>query len=148
MNFKKFKEHSEFVDKLFNSLEGFHKKALKGDLTVEFVKKEESKSIGKYKTNKNIIQIRPDKIKESGFNYASLPYIIVHELGHRYLEKNKVNFDYDSSSWITTPYSKTDSWSGEEKFAELFALSHFNYKGNPFDNYKDKIEKFRNLLEN
>lgn len=145
MSFKNFKDNSEYIDKFLGTLKGFHEKSLHPELNIYFVKKEQSKAKATYKGEKDVIYIRPDRI-ERGDKYASFVYVVTHELGHRYLAKNRVNFDYDNSKWITTPYSKSESWNGEEKFAELFALSHFNYTGTPFDSYKTKIEEFNKVM--
>ena len=142
----KFKDISEDIDKFLSKLTDFHKKTLSPELHIYFVKKELSNAKAKYKRDKDAIYIRPDRVK-IGNEYASFNYVVVHELGHRYLANNRVKFDYDASEWITTPYSKTDSMSGEEKFAELFALSFFNYSGKPFDDYKEKIEKFEGVMK-
>lgn len=139
ISYKNFVKIANEIDKLLGTLKGFHAKALKPELKIYFVKKEDSKAKATYKSEKDVIYVRPDKAT-SGDEYASFNYIIVHELGHRYLKLFGVKFDYDRSDWITTPYSKTDSMTGEEKFAELFALSHFNYSR--FPEYKEKIEKF------
>jgi len=146
-SYQTFKKNSEAIDKFLGTLTGFHKKALTiKPLNIYFVKKDAMKSKAKYITAKDVFYIRPDKI-ESGDKYASLLYIIVHELGHRYLHFNKVSFRHNDPEWITTPYSKTDSMTEEEKFAELFALSFFKYSGKPFEDYKDKIEKFVGLVK-
>lgn len=141
---KSFSSYAGEIDEILGSLTGFHEDAL-GGLRVIFVKKEQSKSAAKYKGDIDAVLIRPDKVAK-GTAYGSFPYVVIHELGHRYLAKHDVNFNYSSSEWITTDYSKVDSWSDEEKFAELFALSHFNYEYPPFDGYAEKIRKFVSLM--
>lgn len=145
MSEKNFKEQSKYIDGFLSTLKGFHKKVLK-DLIIVFVKKEQSKASATYKTREDKIFIRPDKVIK-GDAYASFVYVVMHELGHRYLQKNNVKWNYDSVEWITTKYSMTDSFSGEEKFAELFALSHFKYSGKPFSDYNEKIKKFESQME-
>lgn len=145
MTYKNFEAESKYIDNFLSTLKGFHSKVLK-DLHIVFVKKEQSKAGATYKTEKDVIFIRPDKLIH-GDKYASFIYVVLHELGHRYLRFNKVNFDYTSYEWITTKYSKSESWNDEEKFAELFALSHFEYKGEPFDSFSDKIEKFNKVMK-
>lgn len=144
MSNKAFKETSIIINNFLKTLKGFHSKVLK-NLKIVYVKKEQTKAAATYKTDKDIILIRPDKVTK-GEEYGSFLYVILHELGHRYLRFNKVKFDYTSNEWITTKYSRTDSWSDEEKFAELFALSHFNYTREPFNDYQNKINKFRELM--
>lgn len=78
-------------------------------------------------------------------SYGSLVYVILHELAHRYLQKvNKQSWNIDSSEWSTTKYSKTDSMTGEEKFAELFAMSHWKSK---YSEHEIKINNFLKVLE-
>ena len=135
---------SKDIDGILGTLSGFHRDALDG-LKIVFVKKEGSTATAKYDSARDVVLIRPDKAVD-GDAYGSFQYVVLHELGHRYLAKNRVDFDYSSSEWITTKYSKVDSWSDEEKFAELFALSHFNYDYPPFDGYAEKIVKFVKLM--
>jgi hypothetical protein len=145
----KFKDYVDEIEKLLNSLKGFHRKALKPKLHIKFIPKNILKVKAKYKANiGNTIE---DELWISssvipGNEYASLSYIIVHELGHRYLNYNRVNFNYNSREWSTTRYSMTSYVTEEEPFAELFALSHFKYKGKPFDDYKETIDKFIKLM--
>ena len=145
MSEKNFKEQSKYIDDFLSTLKGFHKKSLK-DLIIVFVKKEQSRAGATYKTYEDKIFIRPDKVIK-GDAYASFVYVVMHELGHRYLQKYNVKWNYDSFEWSTTKYSMTDSMTGEEKFAELFALSHFKYSGKPFSDYVEKIEKFEKIME-
>jgi hypothetical protein len=146
MSEKKFIQLANEIDLFLSTLTGVHKKSLSPRLIVVFVKKQDSAAKAKYKSKEDMIYIRPDRATP-GDAYASFNYIMVHELGHRYLSHNKVNFDYDASHWITTPYSRTDSMIGEEKFAELFALSHFNYTGKPFDSYDKTIQRFNSEMK-
>jgi len=140
-----FIKNAKAIDSFLSSLKGFHKDALKGELKIVFVKKEDTKAKATYKSDKDALFLRADAIKP-GNSYAQFNYVVVHELGHRYLKFNRVKFDYQSPHWITTPYSRQEGWADEEKFAELFALSHFNYSGKPFDDYKQKIEEFVSLI--
>lgn len=147
---KNFIKFSKDIDSFLDELSGYHKNSLNPTLNIYFVKKEDSKAKAVYKTSLDSVYIRPDKIK-AGNEYASFNYVVLHELGHRYLQYNnskvkKVLGDYDSVQWITTKYSMVDSMSGEEKFAELFALSHFNYKNSPFNTYTKTIDKFQSLM--
>jgi hypothetical protein len=56
----------------------------------------------------------------------------------------KQTWDYDSPRWITTKYSKVDSFTGEEKFAELFAISHWP---NKYKEYKKQIKEFKKVIQ-
>jgi hypothetical protein len=144
MAYSKFQKAVKDIDDVLSKLKGYHAKILK-NLKVEFSDAKTMKAKAKYKQSEDAIVVKHSAIT-SGTEYASLSYIIVHELGHRYLKQIGVSFDHDDRKWITTPYSKTDSMTGEEKFAELFALSHFNYSGNFFNPFKEKIEEFKNIM--
>jgi len=128
------------VDEFLNTLKGYHKKALK-DLVIVFAKKSITGSKAKYKSAEDRILINLSSMGKSKEEYGSLRYVILHELGHRYLKFNKQHFNVDSIEWITTPYSKTDSFTSEEKFAELFALSHWKNKYKRYDEVIKKFEK-------
>lgn len=151
-NFKlKVKELHTFL----KTLKGFHKKAITvKPLNIYFVKKEDSKTIGVYKVDKDRVLIRADKIKMSDTKYGSLNYILVHELGHRFNNFFPININFDNQDWYTTKYSKKDNFLSNltEVFAELFALSYFNYKGNDnygnnHDDYIEKIDKFKDIMK-
>jgi hypothetical protein len=102
------------------------------------------KSKAKYKTDKDELWINARKMGDTKDDYGSLVYVVLHELGHRYLRYNPQKWNYDSQEWVTTRYSMTDSMSGEEKFAELFALSHWK---NKYKEYADKINKFEGMIK-
>lgn len=125
------------------TLKGYHTKCIK-DLVVRFVKKTDLKSKALYKTDKDELWINLLSMGNTKEEYGSLRYVVLHELGHRYLKKIPQKWDYDSFEWVTTKYSKVDSFSGEEKFAELFALSHWEEK---YPEYKEKIDKFKSIIE-
>jgi len=69
--------------------------------------------------------------------------IIIDKRYIRQLQENTENVDI-------TKNPNFKKWFGNskvnEKFAELFALSHFNYKGQPFDKWNDKVEKFKEIM--
>jgi len=140
-SYARFLKNVDAVDKVLKSLSGYHKKAISG-LNVRFVGSDDIRSKAKYVRNRDEIWINSGKVK-LGDNYGGLPYVIVHELGHRYLRKYPQGWNYDSSEWATTDYSNTDSMSGEEKFAELFAMAHW---GSKYSQFMDKIEKFEQIL--
>lgn len=141
--YPKFLEAIDEVEDLLSSLKGYHKKAIK-NLKVKFVKKSVSGSKAKYKRNEDTIWVNLASAGKTKEEYGSLRYIIVHELGHRYLTTNRQSWPIDSYEWSTTRYSLTDSMSGEEKFAELFAISHWESK---YKEYSEKIAKFKKIIE-
>jgi len=140
---KRFKLLSNEINDLFDDLKGFHKTVLKPKLKIYFVKKNKSKATATYKSDKDVIYIRPDRIKAFGDDYASAKYIILHELGHRYEKYNKIPDNIYTPEFFTTVYSKTsNSWTGEQ-FAELFALSHWY---NKYKEYKKQLDKFIKVM--
>lgn len=140
-----FKKNIEKLEKFFSSLKSFHKKALK-NLTVRFVSAQDQRSAGKYLSGKKIMQVNPQskKVAKKDDAYASLVYIVLHELGHKYLEENPQKWNINSGVLTTTKYSKVDSWNEEERFAELFALSHWK---NKYPEYKEQINKFETNIK-
>ena len=137
-NFKKFAAR---LDQIFSSLKGFHKKALTGTLKVAFVGAQQMKVQGKYRraTDEMWVKATPKVMARGGSSYGSPEYIIIHELGHRYENFNRVPEDFDRGDWRTTRYSFNDG----ESFAELFALSHFGIKGSWDD---EKVKKFERVM--
>jgi len=138
-SYKRFLSEIDNIESFLATLSGYHKKAL-GGLVIKFVSPKAQKSIAKYVTSDDIIQINLKKVGNTSEEYGSLRYIVLHELGHRYLKKYRQRWNYDSFTWITTKYSTVDSFSGEEKFAELFAISHWS---NKYSEYSDKIKLFK-----
>ncbi len=138
----KFKKASELLVAFLNTLKKPHSTTLKG-LKIILVRKDKSTSPAMYKRDKDVVYIRPDRLLLTNEEYGSLPYVLLHELGHRYENKNKLKSKQDTadSIWNTTPYSLTDSLSGSEKFAELFAMSHWPKK---YTKYKETIDLFLN----
>lgn len=143
VSYDKFLINIKNIEKFLGTLKGFHKKAL-GNLKIRFVDASEQKSIAKYLSSFDIIQINSKKVGNTEDGYGSMVYVLLHELGHRYLKHHPQGWDYDNKKWITTVYSKTDSMTGEEKFAELFAMSHWEDK---YKQFKDLINEFENILE-
>jgi hypothetical protein len=141
MSEKRFKETCTEMSNFLNTFSGFHKTALNGSLEIHFKPSSKLKAKASYKSDRDQIWIKESNSREfDSTQYASLKYIISHELGHRY-EKfiGKPNW-FDNYQWSTTPYSKTsNSWDGEQ-FAELFALSYWG--SSKYPQYKDKIEQF------
>jgi len=132
------------LDKFLSKLTGIHEKSAK-NLTINFVGTSEMKAKAKYLTNKDEINMRLYKGMPFDDSYGSPKYVLLHELGHRYLKKHKQNFDINAPEWVTTKYSKVDSWNEEEKFAELYALSYWvkKYK----KEYGDVISKWLKLVK-
>jgi hypothetical protein len=133
------KKYAKSMEKVFDELRGWRKKALAGGVTVAFASPRDFSGTvsGKYKTSEDILMVRatPAIVKRTGGTYASFDYIMVHELGHRYEHKNQVKQDFDRAEWVTSKYSTKEG----EAFAELFALSNFDLKG-PWD--QAVVEKF------
>lgn len=151
---KQFKSYIDELDKFFQSLGGIHQKAINPKVKVTFVKANDSKSTAKYKTAMDTLFIRATKIV-SGNKYGSLLYVVLHELGHRFLQLNYGRNFTSPSEWLTTKYSMVDSLSEEEQFAELFALSHFKYNDSLFlskvliikpEEYMNRIERFLKMV--
>ncbi len=141
-SYDKFLKNINTIEKFLKTLKGFHKKVIK-DVVIKFVSSNEIKSKAKYKTNEDELWINVSKMGDTKDGYGSLLYVVLHELGHRYLKYNKQKWNIDLPEWITTKYSKVDSWSGEEKFAELFAMSHWK---NKYKEYEDKLNKFNKII--
>jgi len=143
LSYDKFLNNIDTVEKVIKSLKGFHAKATRG-IKVKFVSPQEMKSKGKYKTSEDTLWVNAAKAFDKSEAYASLAYIIVHELGHRFLRHYSQKWNYDAEEWATTKYSKTDSFTGEEKFAELFALSHWPSK---YGQFADQIKRFKQMVK-
>lgn len=143
-SFTRFKEAAQKVDAILSKLKGFHKKAVTAKpLIVALVKKSEIKAKAKYKGNDDLILIRPDTLA-SGDDYGSLPYVILHELGHRYEKFVRIGRAFTDSGWLTTPYSGRENMMGDEKFAELFALSNWPSK---YPQYKIQVSRFLKVMD-
>jgi hypothetical protein len=127
---KKLRQFAQDLEKLWASLKGWRRKALKGGLKVVLAGPREFRgtSSGTYRRAEDALYVRatPKRMKWAGAGaYASPAYILVHELGHRYEAKNSVPTALKMGSWTTTRYSHTE----DEHFAELFALGHFGITG-------------------
>lgn len=126
-----FRKYAEKIDGVLGRVKGWRRKALTGTLTVVF-QTAAMKVQGKYKTaiDEMWIKATPAVMKRGEGTYGSPDYILIHELGHRYEHFNRPSVDFDTEKWRTTVYSRKDSIAGSEAFAELFALGHFDIKGN------------------
>lgn len=143
---KRFKESTNIIYKLLSSLSGFHKKALVGSLTVRFVKANKLRAKAAYKSELDEIWISETYSREvNSTKYASLPYIIIHELGHRFESKVGVPKWFVYSQWATTKYSTADTMHSGEQFAEVFALSFFGTQ--EFPNLSDKVDSFTDKMK-
>jgi hypothetical protein len=135
------------IESFFSSFNlPFHKAVIEDKLNVRFISKNVN-SLAKYMDDVDElhINISSPKLDYKSNKYGSLKYAILHELAHRYLNKIKPqSWNIDNSEWITTEYSKVDSWNGQEKFTELFAISYWQ------DQYKEfskQIDRFLNMIE-
>jgi len=140
---KRFETLSKEISSFLGTLKGFHKSSI-DKLVVRYKSASEMKAKAKYKQDVDEIWIRIYNKMPMGEEYASPKYIILHELGHRFLRQNKQSWDIDQFSWITTKYSGVDSMNGEEKFAELYAISHWP---NKYSQYKEVIDRFLKKIQ-
>lgn len=124
---------------IFTSITGWRAKALSGQLKI--VLKPASAfsgtATGKYKRVLDEMWVRttPAVLKRAQ-GYASFEYILVHELGHRFERFKRLPTDFDHASWWTSQYSRDEG----ESFAELFALGHFDTRGNWDEKILDRFE--------
>lgn len=139
--YKKFTDGVANLEKFFSTLKGKHAVPLK-NLKVVFTN--EIKSIGKYMAEKDYVAVNSRKTGNTLEKYGSLRYVILHELGHRYLKTHPQRWNIDGAEWITTKYSTVDSFTGEEKFAELFAITHWETM---YSQYKDTMAKFKKVIK-
>lgn len=133
--------YSARLSLLFDGVRGWRAKALTGNLKVMFAAARDFNGTvkGKYRSAEDTLMVRttPNVLKRDG-GYASLDYILIHELGHRYEWKVRgLPVDFDKPPWWTTRYSKNEG----ESFAELFALGHFDIKGSWDPAILERFEK-------
>lgn len=146
MSASRFKETSKQIANFLNRFTGFHKKALNGNLEIHFKSSKAMKSKAVYKGEYDQIWIRESNSRDVATDeYASLLYIIVHELAHRVERKFGLPKSFRDEDFYTTRYSRVDSLGGSECFAEIFAISFFG-KGK-YPQFSDKIDKFNKLTE-
>ena len=142
----KFLNLTKIISELLNRLDGEYKKALKGGIKIIFKPSTEMKSKAVYKSDKDELWIRnsPDTLKLFDKElYGWVPYIIVHELGHRY-DKFEGVPKWFNRSFITSKYSSQAGFGDEEVFAECFAISFFGDSVSPeYPKWRDKIELFK-----
>jgi hypothetical protein len=137
------------IEEAFHSLKGWRRQALIGGVTTVFAGPKDFRgtSSGRYNVQHDRLWIRATaggRIDKAGDGYGSLRYVIVHELGHRYEHKKGVPYDFQRPEWYTTRYSTAEGMSGaSEAFAELFAISNFDIKGN-WD--QTKVDRFEKLM--
>lgn len=129
-----FQRYANHLDQLLTGLNGWHKKALLGALTVVL-----NDQPTQYRASRDElwVQATPQLLTAKG--YGSPDYSIVRELGHRYEQYNEIPKDFDST-WRTSRYSYTEG----KVFAELFAISHFNLTGS-WDS--EKVRRFEAAME-
>lgn len=143
-NDKNLAEMVKTIEHVFANLHGWRKKALSGGVVVVFKGPKDFRgtSSGTYKRALDQLWIRATtggRVERGGSGYGGLAYVITHELGHRYENKNHVPYDFDRPEWHTSRYSHNDG----ETFAELFALSNFGItnQGDPA-----VLERFEKLM--
>lgn len=141
--YDEFLKNVNTIEKFLGTLNGYHKKILNG-LKIKFVSADEIRAKATYRTSEDTLYINAKKMGKTEDGYGSLVYVVLHELGHRYLKFNPQNWDHNREEFVTTRYSGTDSFTGEEKFAELFALSNWP---NKYKEYKEKIDTFKKLIK-
>lgn len=127
------------LEELWASLKGWRRDALVGGLKVVLAgpKYFRGTATGVYRSGEDALYVRatPRVLKRTR-GYADPQYILVHELGHRYEWKRPLPEDFDRIHWQTTRYSRKEG----ERFAELFALGHYDLKG-PWDPVVDRFER-------
>lgn len=127
------KKFAESLEQVFDGLKGWRQKALAGGVRVALAGPKEFRgtAAGKYKREEDTLYVRatPAVLKRTRGSYGSFDYIIVHELGHRYDDKHRLPTDFEQSEWHTSKYSTTETMSGGESFAELFAISNYGITG-------------------
>ncbi len=130
--FHKYVSRFEIV---LGTLKGWRRRALTSGVKVVFVGGQQLKTYGQYKTLSDELWVKatPQVLKRGG-GYGSPEYIMIHELGHRFEHKNPLPIDFEMDGWETTKYSRTDG----ERFAELFALGHFELTGS----WASVVERF------
>lgn len=136
-------KYAKRVDQAFDSLKGWRRQALAGGVTVALAGPKDFRgtATGTYRSEQDVLYVRatPAVLKRSGHEYAGFEYILVHELGHRFERKHRVPLDFDKPEWWTSRYSRSDG----ESFAELFALSNFDIKG---QGEAETLEKFETVM--
>lgn len=146
MSGKQLKKFATELEKLWASLKGWRRDALKGGLTIVFAGPQDfrGKVGGKYRSREDQLLVRatPKVLKRTGGTYAAPDYILIHELGHRYEFKHRVSADFDRQHWRTTRYSHAEG----EGFAELFALGHFNITKTHGADFGDVLTRFEKAM--
>jgi hypothetical protein len=140
---KKLKTYVAALEKVFDEVKGWRRKALSGGIRVALAGPSEfhGTAAGVYKSAQDTLFVRatPNVLKRTQGTYGAFDYIIVHELGHRYDRKVGPGFDFERQEWWTSRYSQKEG----ETFAELFAISNFGMKG---DWNQAVVEKFNELM--
>lgn len=145
MSASRFKDTSNKISKFLKRFTGFHKNALSGKLEIHFKSSKFLKSKAKYISDKDQIWIKETNARDVNTEeYASLLYIIAHELGHRFERKSNVPSGFSDADFYTTKYSRTDSMAGSESFAEIFAISFFG--SSKYPQFSNQIVKFNKLM--
>jgi hypothetical protein len=140
MGNKRFESTSKDIFSTLKSLKGFHRKIIDTPIEIHFKKSGDLRAKAQYKGEKDQLWIKDSAKIDPEERYGYLQYIIIHELGHRFEGKHGHPDGFNEYSSYTTKYSRVDNMSGNEAFAELFALSHWD---NKYPEYADKINKFK-----
>jgi len=147
----RFIESSKSIDSLLKRFHGEYAKALKGTVTIIFKAAKDMKSKAVYKSQLDQIWVKesPNIAKDvHNEKYAYLSYIIVHELLHRYERFYGRPSGYNSREFFTTDYSRKDTMSGGEDFAEIGALSFFGPSVHPdYNKWLVAINRFKSIFK-
>lgn len=141
-----FDRYVDQIENLLGSLHGWRVRALDGKLTVVLAGPRDFHGTagGRYRREEDALYVRATPaVLRRDEGYASLNYILVHELGHRYERLHGLPVDFDRPEWWTSRYSKTESLAGSEAFAELFAIGHFDLAG-PWS--AETVERFERAM--
>lgn len=137
-------KYAKRLQALFDTVTGWRRKAFQGGLKVAFASPRDFRgtATGKYRQEGDTLYVRTTPaVLKRGEGYGGFDYILIHELGHRYAEKNQLPTDFDRPEWWTTRYSQTEGLAGSEAFAELFAIGHYGMRGQWDPAIVDRFEK-------
>lgn len=132
------KKYVAHLESIFASLSGWQQDALTGGVEVVLTSPRLLTGDVSYADGRLHVKAVPSILKQGG-GYDSFEYQVVRELGKRYAIKHSIPNKYNTPEWQITRYSSKGN-----AFAELFALGHFNFKGN-WD--PAVIERFHALMQ-
>jgi hypothetical protein len=134
------------LEAILSSLKGWRAKAADGGLKIVLASPKDFRGTagGRYSSSEDTLYVRTTPaVLKRGAGYGSFEYILVHELGHRYDKLHGAGYDFDQPKWWTTQYSRKERFGFSESFAELFAIGHFNLRGNWS---QDTVDRFERLM--